>query len=73
MRDKKKGRAVGGSGRKKTRPPFFCRGAGHIHPLLSPSLLLPTTLPCQNINHNLYSSHTHQFNIHPYVSIDSNV
>ncbi|WP_235496889.1 hypothetical protein [Aneurinibacillus migulanus] len=42
-------------GWKKTRPPFFCRGAGRIHPLLSPSLLLPTTLPCQNINCNLYS------------------
>ncbi|WP_235356005.1 hypothetical protein, partial [Aneurinibacillus migulanus] len=26
------------------------------HPLLSPSLLLPTTLPCQNINRNLYNS-----------------
>ncbi|MED0895075.1 hypothetical protein P4T35_23365, partial [Aneurinibacillus migulanus] len=26
------------------------------HPLLSLSLLLPTTLPCQNINRNLYNS-----------------
>jgi hypothetical protein len=49
---RKEGRAV--DGRKETRWPFFCRGAGHIHPLLSPSLLLPTTLPCQNINRNLY-------------------
>ncbi|SDJ22308.1 hypothetical protein SAMN04487909_1142 [Aneurinibacillus migulanus] len=45
---------MGGNGWKKTRPLFFCRGAGRIHPLLSPSLLLPTTLPCQNINCNLY-------------------
>ncbi|WP_235496918.1 hypothetical protein [Aneurinibacillus migulanus] len=52
VRDKKRMKKI--RGWKKTRPPFFCRGAGRIHPLLSPSLLFPTTLPCQNINCNLY-------------------
>ncbi|MGG4522305.1 hypothetical protein ABEX18_12800, partial [Aneurinibacillus migulanus] len=41
---------------EKDTSAFFCRGAGRIHPLLSLSLLLPTTLPCQNINRNLYNS-----------------
>ncbi|WP_235496519.1 hypothetical protein [Aneurinibacillus migulanus] len=51
----KKRRKGGGRERsEQTRPLFFCRGAGRIHPLLSPSLLLPTTLPCQNIKCNLY-------------------
>ncbi|WP_235495971.1 hypothetical protein [Aneurinibacillus migulanus] len=45
---------VGGSGRKKTRLPFFCWSAGRIQPLLFLNCLLPTTLPCQNIKCNLY-------------------
>ncbi|WP_235497043.1 hypothetical protein [Aneurinibacillus migulanus] len=52
--DKKRRRGGGRERLEQTRPPFFCRGAGHIHHLLSPSLLLPTTLPCQNIKCNLY-------------------
>ncbi|WP_235497037.1 hypothetical protein [Aneurinibacillus migulanus] len=30
------------------------KGGGRIQPLLFPNPLLPTTLPCQNINRNLY-------------------
>ncbi|WP_235495939.1 hypothetical protein [Aneurinibacillus migulanus] len=46
---------VRGSGRKKTRWPFFCWSAGPIQPLLSLTLPPPTTLPCQNIKCNLYT------------------
>ncbi|WP_235496518.1 hypothetical protein [Aneurinibacillus migulanus] len=55
VRDKKRRKGGGRERSEKDTSAFFCRGAGRIHPLLSLSLLLPTTLPCQNINRNLYS------------------
>ncbi|WP_235496781.1 hypothetical protein [Aneurinibacillus migulanus] len=55
VRDKKRRRGGGRERLEKDTFAFFCWGTGHIHPLLSPSLLLPTTLLCQNINHNLYN------------------
>ncbi|WP_235496429.1 hypothetical protein [Aneurinibacillus migulanus] len=54
VRGKKEGRAVGGSGWKETRLPFFCWSAGSIQPLLFLNGLLPTTLSCQTIKCNLY-------------------
>ncbi|WP_235496595.1 hypothetical protein [Aneurinibacillus migulanus] len=55
VRDKKRRKGDGRERSEKDTSAFFYRGAGRIHPLLSPSLLLPTTLPCQNINRNLYN------------------
>ncbi|WP_235496454.1 hypothetical protein [Aneurinibacillus migulanus] len=65
----KKRRKDGGRERlEPIRPPFFCRGAGRIHPLLSPFLLLPTTLSRQNIKCNLYNDAlVHREQVTPHI------